>query len=369
MRYASCETWAEWFEGHEGVRILGETIRDRLKGAKKIGEDGRGRLGQLFKGAYYSEQDVRDACADLLRQVPLFGRDGFVEIGGIRYGTVKFLAGFFGVSAHSIFNRLGSSDIIPVCCRSRGGRLYDLYSVSQVQKLLLNLLDPTLIRVGDDGFADIAGVRHGSKEAFANLLGISTRSISSRLSTSGLMPVRGKDSENKPVDLWSESAVYDLCVDLLDSTLIRVGEDGFVFISGVRHGKIVSFSRIFRVSIPTILKRLRSSGIVPVRCRGRVGRLCDLYPETAVRELCADLLAPLPVAEESGFVMVNGVRCGTIPALARLLGLGRNTVRRRLVISTVVSVPGRDGGGKLCDLYPEPAVRELCRDLIKKRKK
>ena len=43
IKRATCQTWAEYFERHEGVRISHATIRDRLEKAGIVGEDGRSK--------------------------------------------------------------------------------------------------------------------------------------------------------------------------------------------------------------------------------------------------------------------------------------------------------------------------------------
>ena len=86
--------------------------------------------------------------------------------------------------------------------------------------------------------------------------------------------------------------------------------------SNKRYGTVASLAKKFKVSLGTLLSRISESGIVPIRGRDKSGRVHDFYPEPQVRELCADLLAPLPVVGKSGFITLNGVRYGTVKAFA-----------------------------------------------------
>jgi len=71
MRYASSKTWAESFKKSEGISVHGSTIRKYLKGAGKIGKNGRNRIGTVLKKSFYCEVDVREACDSLLQIFPL----------------------------------------------------------------------------------------------------------------------------------------------------------------------------------------------------------------------------------------------------------------------------------------------------------
>ena len=90
---------------------------------------------------------------------------------------------------------------------------------------------------------------------------------------------------------------------------------------------------------------------------------------TEVQALCADLCLKIPQADKSGLFEKDGVCYGTRKALARAFGMEHTTVRSRVKSSSIQSIKGRTKGGAMRDFYPEPAVREVCADLIEKRKK
>ncbi len=66
IRYASFRRWARYFKEGEGISISEASVIRRLRRAGKIGITGRGKDRRVHKGTYYSEPDVRSACADLL---------------------------------------------------------------------------------------------------------------------------------------------------------------------------------------------------------------------------------------------------------------------------------------------------------------
>jgi len=442
-RYATCNAWAEYFERREGVRISHMTIRDKLKKAEMVGKDGLSKIGQFFKGAYFSEQDVRQACGDSLSQLPQGNTDGFfwidgaryasittfshlfkvdyqtiifrlrktafhpiegkgldgkimkiyaesvilellgdmldlglvkirkgglADVGGVNYGTIGAVAHLLGVSPTTVSLRLATSGLTPLKGRGKNGKSSDLFPVPAVRELLADLLDPTLVQVGDDGFAMINKIRHGTRVFIANLLGISEPTVSSYLASSGIVPMKGKDKAGHPADLFPVPAVRELLNHLLDPDLPVCGPDGLVEIFGVRHGTIYALSHSLGISETAINSRIEKWRCPSLCGKNRSGQVFRLYPEPAILELCADLLDPTLVqVGDDGFAMINKIRHGTIPSLSRILGVAQGTIKKRLISLGLPPVKGKDKIGHPGNLYPEPAVRELCKDLIEKK--
>jgi hypothetical protein len=122
------------------------------------------------------------------------------------------------------------------------------------------------------------------------------------------------------------------------------------------------------VNKTTIRSRLRSARVTSIGGKDRVGRPKNFYPEPAVCAACADLLQPIPKADKSGFFVQNNIRHGTICAWFNELGLSQRAITRRLRTLSITPVIGKDSSGQIQSFYPEPAVRELCKDLIEMKK-
>jgi len=289
IRRATCKTWAKWFEKHEGVRISGDTIRNRLKEAGRVGEDGRDKLGRLFKKVYYSEMDIREACASVLQTMPQADESGFFLIQGVRNGTARAWSREHGISEITILHRLETAGIIPVKGKDFQNKLRLFFAEPAVSKTCADLLAP-LPKADDSGFILVSGVRHGTVRAICRVLGLHDQAVKSRLKKSVFCPISGKSKNNRCVKFYVESVIRDLCADLL-APLPEANEPGFATINGVRHGTIYAFSRLLQISDITIKSRIRHSSLVPVRGRRTGGQLADFYPEPAARELCKDLIA------------------------------------------------------------------------------
>ena len=100
-----------------------------------------------------------------------------------------------------------------------------------------------------------------------------------------------------------------------------------------------------------------------------------IYLVSGVREVCQDLIE-LPRADETGFfereVERDGEKVrevyGTSQALARVLKISAPTILNR-VHNNVTSILGKNGSGRVCDLYPIKDVRTACHNLLKRRQK
>jgi hypothetical protein len=265
------------------------TLYSRISSSRLVpvrGKDGLGRLADLW-----SEPAVHELCADVLGpDLPRCDKEGFVEIGGVRHSTVKSLVQIMGISRSTICSRLESSRLAPIQGRGRQGRVVELYPEPVVRGLLADLLQTNLPKCGEDGFADIGGIFHGTKESIARLLGVGPATISRHLRPSGLVPIRAKDKSGHPADFYPVPAVRELCKNILEPNLAQADENGIVDIGGLRHGTVSALSKWLGVSNRDICVVLASSGLVSVRGKDIHGVVRNFYPESAVRELCRDLI-------------------------------------------------------------------------------
>ena len=364
IRRATVNTWAKYFEKHEGVRVSGETIRRKLRVGGKIGETARNKVGSLLRGAYFSEQDVRSACADLLRPMAQANEFSFIVLDSFRYGTVFAWSEELGLSTATIKSRLNSANAIPIKGKNNQGNLRDFYPEPAVRAACADLLRP--MPEGDGaGFVMVNGVRHGTMNAWALELSIPKTSVFRHLTLATMVTVRGKDSKGKPCNFYPEPAVRAACVDL-DPHMLKTDKSGFLDLAGVRHGTAFAWSRELGISQQPVANRINSVKSA-IDEKGPDGRKRKFYPEPAVREACADLLRPMPQADGKGFFSLDGIRHASISVWARELGIHPNTIAKRL--GALPSVEGRDSAGSVRDFYPKPAVRAACADLLAKKKK
>jgi hypothetical protein len=350
-------------------RLLGignKIIRSRIRKSGILpvrGKDGQGRIQN-----FYPEPAVRELCADRFAPLPSTDENNFIEVGGVRHGTVRGIARLLGMDRITISYRIRDFGIVSVRGKDKKGRIADFYPEPRIRALCEDLLEP-LPQADPDGFAVVNGVRHGSVLALSHLLGVSQCTILNRIRDASPVAIHCFDRGGRVQDFYPESEIQKLCADLLGPK-IQADADGFALVNGVRCGTVVSLARQFNISPSAILARLESSGVAPVPGMAIGGQIRKLYPESQVRDLCADLLDPnIPVCATDGFVDIGGVRHGAITVLGRLLRISPTTVLSRVSSSGVLSVRGKGKSGQLVDLFPESIIRELCKDLLEKKSK
>ena len=288
IRRATVNTWAEHFEKREGVRISDITIRRRLKEAGKIGETARNKIGRLIRGAYFSEQDVREACANLLSPLPQANEKSFFMLDGVRHGTIEFWSMELGLDRPAFHLRLRERPIMPLQGRSKAGNLCKFYSEPQVRDLMSD-------RIGEfpqanmNNFFVLEGCRHGTIYFWSKELGISEPICSRSLKKSQIPSIRGRCSGGQIRKFYAEPEIRELLSShLKKNELPQADGSGFFIVENIRYGNAFSWSREIGISNITIAKYLKDE--VGLKGRDDMGQVRDFYPEPAVRSACKDLI-------------------------------------------------------------------------------
>ena len=203
MRYGIVTAWAEYFEKHESVQVSDITIRNRLAKKEIIGRKTRYRVNRVVVNpGLFSEAEVRRACADLLSCLPWADKDGFFELDGVKYGTVCSWSRILPISESSVALRMKEAGIEGVKGKIRGHvRLF--YSQHDVRSACADLLQP-LLQADESGFFEKDGNRYGTLSALGKVLDINSRTIQLKLESTAIKPVKGKDSQGKIGNFYSE---------------------------------------------------------------------------------------------------------------------------------------------------------------------
>lgn len=139
VRYGTIRAWAAEF------RIELETIKTRIKGTGMMHYPGKGMGGNVSR--FYSEPDIRKACADLL------GDDQSPK-GSVRYATISTWSEKLGVAAHLIKERLEKAGVIYRPARTTDDRICRFYSEPDVKRVCADLFTEHP-QVSEDGFIHI----------------------------------------------------------------------------------------------------------------------------------------------------------------------------------------------------------------------
>ena len=121
------------------LHISSSTIDKRLQKIKKQGIKARNKVGCATN--FYSESDVREACADLLEDLPQADKSGFFEKDGVKYGTIKVWVYILEIVYPTIKRYLKKSKVQSIKGKSSVGSIRDFYSEPAVREACADLLE------------------------------------------------------------------------------------------------------------------------------------------------------------------------------------------------------------------------------------
>jgi hypothetical protein len=397
MRYATCNKWADYLRENEDSSIVKGTIWRKLTEAGKAGVTAKDVMGRICKNAFFSEEDVRSACADVLSPLPQSDEYGFFEKEGVRYGNIRALSAVLGVSHTLINRRLKLRPIQSIKGRGANNKVLDFYPEESMREICTDLLKE-LPQADDSGCIEKDGICYRSKETLSKMFGVSADSVKARLESSGIEPIKGKfrgqlidfysepdvraacaefiksyprADENEPVkgknhvdqirDFYAVTSICHICADTLQD-LPRADEDGFLEKEGVRYATMSVLGRKFNLPKSKMEKTIRENSIKPIQGKIQKGQIHDFYPVAIARSIC-ESLESLPIVE-NGFIEQDGIRYRTLRGLAEFFGVSRGAIKRKIKLFSAPSIKGKSVNGRECDLYSESAIRVLISELI-----
>lgn len=362
VKYAPYYVWAEI------LGISSGSIRKRLSKIKKQGIEGKARDGRNH--IFYSESDVRSACADLLDENLLqANEDGFFEINKEKYGTILAWAKVFPISLSELNRRVKKAKKQCIKGKAYGGQIRNFYTESIIREVCADLLDENLPQADEGGFFELDGKKYGMIYCWSKVLSISKSAIGYRLKKFKKQSIRGKGLRGQIFNFYSEPDVRSACADLLENDLLHADKDNFFEKDGKKYGTINAWSKNLMISSTPIISRLEKAQMQGIKGKDKGGRVCDFYLESDVRFVCTDILQDLHQADENGFFEQADEKYGTTEAWSRVLPISQPLIRTRLKKSRIQSIKGKLRGGQIHNFYPEPAVRQACADLLEKRNK
>lgn len=205
----------------------------------------------------------------------------------------------------------------------------------------------------------LSGKRYGSLRVWERELGISSNSIKKRLGN--FKGITGRGSQNHVCEhgFYPEPKVRKVCHDLL-ADIPQTNDEGFVKIKRKIYGSINSWRKKYDVNFRTVMVRM--SNLESIKGKGPKGHICDLYSESDVLEVCADIFQDMPCANSSGIIKKGREKYGPINYWSKIFGVSHQAIGRHL--QNINGIQGKDPGGRILIFYPESAVRSACSDLL-----
>ncbi len=140
----------------------------------------------------------------------------------------------------------------------------------------------------------------------------------------------------------------------------------------MRYATINNWAQYFQeneeiqISPNSIRNKLQEAEKIGITGRNEVGRVLKnaFYSEADVREVCANLLQPLPQADNDNFFELSGERYAPYYVWARVLSIGSSSIRKRLNKTKKQSVKGKGKDGGIYNFYSESDILEVCADIL-----
>lgn len=131
------ERWMTTKPLSETLGLSMTTIAARSRSCKvKVGKDRGGRLAN-----FYSVNEMRNACADLIEDLPSADKDGVFDADGEAWGMVQPLSKILGLNRKTISSRVKSTEVRKRFGISTNSVRYPFYCISDVRKVCADLLD------------------------------------------------------------------------------------------------------------------------------------------------------------------------------------------------------------------------------------
>ena len=211
---------------------------------------------------------------------------------------------------------------------------------------------------GEDGFFEADGERWGTLGVFSKLFGLS-RTALQRRSTSCRSREGRSQAAGPCATFYALSDMKEACKDLFEA-VPQTGNDGFFEADGERWGTATAFGRVLGISATTVGTRAQASRAR--KSKNSAGQINDFFPESHIKEVCADLLQELFRANAEGFFEEKGEKWGTIAAWSKVLPISGPAIRSR--VKSFPSKQARDYCGHPRTFYAYSVIKEACDDLL-----
>jgi hypothetical protein len=358
LRYGTIPSWSKFLSIAEG------TVSTRIKNFKIQSIKGKTKNGNICD--FFLETSVCQICTDLLHDIPEADETGFFTKDGERYGTIGALAKALGISYSPINLRIKTHNPPSIKGKIKGGVIYNFYSESVIRAICSDL-SQDIPKIDKTGTVIKDGEKYSTMSFWSEILGISEPSIASRIKTNKRQSIIGRDIQGCVRNLYSESVIREICADILQ-IVPEADESGFFVKENKKYSTISAWSKILGISKRVILDRAKTHALQAVKGKIR-GHIYDFYPETEIRQICADLLRDNPPqADKEGFFIKDGHKYGTVHSLSKELGITDHSIASRISINMIPSTKGKVMSRHVCDFYPVTSIRQICADLLAKRK-
>jgi|GEM_PF-5704175 len=344
------------------LKLSHNAINPRIKKAglktRKIKvRDGNIRLA-------YNIAKVKKACADLLlKKIHPANKSNIAIIGKKKFTTIENLIRILGLSNAPIQRRITIHKIQSQKIKI-GGRIFDGYSISEVEKACADLLQ-NFPRANKKGIAVIKGREFTTLERLYKIFSISPQIIAKRIEENNIPSQKIKTIDGNIRDSYNIEKVKKNLTDLLQN-FPRANKKGIALIKGYKYSTPANLARIFKSNNTTIQSRIKKHKLTPQKIKLRDGRIVNAYRIDDARKICASIIKKFPSVNSFNIAIISGKKYATLHTLSEILNVNPKELTFRIKQLRMFTKQIKLMNGNVENGYNIEKVRKACNDMPKR---
>mgnify|MGYP000255783481 CR=1 FL=1 len=344
--------------------ISDDTITSRIAAAKVSPISAKMTAGGLFN--VYDIELVKQACAELLTNISNADGNNIIMISGQPHCSISQIGKLLKISGKIIGSRLIQAKVDPISAKATNGRLISVYSLERARQVCSDLLEEK-ITADASGTAVIDGRTYTSIHQLGKILNISDLAIKNKIKKENLLPIMAKHPRGKVLKIYDIEQIRTICKDLLMDRLMTDAK-GRVIINERAFTSLVHLVKILGIAAQTISLRITDAKIIPCAVKSQNGNLIDVYDIDLVKKACRGLIENLHKIDDQGIVNLNGNQFASIDKLCDILNISGSAINRRITNAKLSPLSGKSRNGNPINLWDIEQVRQLCLDIIDKKR-
>lgn len=358
-RYATIETWADYFTTSEDVPVGASILRKKMKAAEKIGETARSNVGRVFLNAYYSETDVREVLRDVLDpELRIEDKEGHIRVDGVKYVNLHSFRLRFGATSSLLLTLVEEFELDSVRGRSKTKitQYYPEQALLNIWRAYMKLPAVNVqgcIEQADDVFYTVRGL--------SKLLDSTDHTVRSAIRAGNIEPITGRDQHNVKRLFYPLDKIRSLLE--LNRDLPKADSDGFIEIEGERYATLATWCRVSdcKIDARTLASRMSKLGIEGESGIDQSGVPRDriYFKKEQFNQACSDITSGTFSVNQDGYVEFGWGRYYAICQISQLLNVSEATLRRCARLNSPPFLKARNAFGQLVKVYELETIKKL----------
>ncbi len=267
------------------LHISEATIRERIKLYKLPYKEIKAANYRIAKA--YNIALTKSICSDLLTDLPIANKDGFVTIEEMEYGTINAIAKKLKITPHSIKSRLSKSKTKITSKKIFGIKKRPLtaYNLNQFLENYPELI-ADLPKTDSNGKIVIKGREYAKISVLAQMFKSTRTTVLKRFKKNRVEKIKIQGDNNRHIEAYNIQQAQGACKDI-SQNLPKTNSLGFVIIDNILYGTVDGIAKKLNITKTAVIKRTNQSQFIKVRFKKLI---VNAYNFEKVKIACADIL-------------------------------------------------------------------------------